>query len=131
MAGKRPQAAWAIMGMGLIAFSLLLAPASWAGEPSPASRAEIAHLFSYLESSGCDFYRNGSWYKSREASAHLHRKYQSLLEKGLVATAEDFIARAATESSMSGEPYRVRCGGGKAVESGPWFRAELLRHRGE
>jgi len=131
MAGKHPLAAWAIAGIGLVAFLLLPASASRAGEPSPTSRAEIAHLFSYLESSGCDFYRNGSWHKSSEASAHLRRKYQYLLERGLVSSAEDFIARAATASSMSGEPYRVRCGGGKSVESGPWFRAELLRHRGE
>ncbi len=114
----------------LLVVSLLMVSVSYAGELPAAARGEIAHLFSYLEASGCDFYRNGSWYGSRDASAHLRRKYEYLVKKGFVSSAEDFIERGATQSSRSGKPYQVRCSGGKIVESGPWFRAELSKYRG-
>lgn len=113
----------------LFAVSLLMVSVSQAGEPPPAARAEIAYLFARLETSGCDFYRNGSWYGSREAAAHLRRKYRYLLEKGVVSSAEEFIERAASKSSSSGKPYQVRCGGGKIIESGSWLRAELMKYR--
>jgi len=120
---------WTMVRIMFLAVSLLMASVSHAGEPPPAAGAEIAHLFAYLENSGCDFYRNGSRYGSREAAAHLRRKYQYLLEKGLVSSAEEFIERAAAKSSSSGKPYQVRCGGGKIAESGPWLRAELIAYR--
>jgi len=118
-----------MMSVLLFAASLLLGPVCHAGELPPAAGAEIAHLFTYLETSGCDFYRNGSRYGSREAAAHLRRKYQYLLEKGMVSSAEEFIERASSKSSSSGKPYQVRCGGGKLTESGPWLRAELMKYR--
>jgi len=113
----------------LFALWLLLPALSSGTELAAAGKAEISHLFSYLDKSGCDFFRNGSWYKSSEASAHLQRKYEYLLGKGLVSSAESFIDRAATASSISGTPYQVRCGNAPAVESGPWFKAELVNYR--
>ena len=62
------------------------------GEALPTdSNDEISHLFSYLETSGCEFYRNGSWHTGKEASAHLKKKYQHLLDRKLVSSAESFI----------------------------------------
>ena len=81
-------------------FVVILASVSFAVEPTPAIKLEIAHLFSYLQASGCQFYRNGTWYGSSEAVSHLNKKYQYLLRKGLVASSEDFIERAASESSF-------------------------------
>jgi hypothetical protein len=112
-------------------FVAMLASVGFVGEPTPEAQLEIAHLFSYLQASGCQFYRNGTWYGSSEAVSHLNRKYQYLLGKGLVASAEDFIEKAASESSMSGRAYRVRCGSGPAVNSADWFRVELERYRKE
>ena len=109
---------------------LVLAPIlAFAGEPSPVAKQEIAHLVGYLKDSGCQFGRNGSWYGSGEAVDHINEKYDYLLRKGLVASAEDFIARAASESSISGKPYQVKCGSAEPVQSGPWLRAELARYR--
>ena len=108
---------------------LTLAPAAQAGSPSPAAQAEINHLFQHLEASGCQFNRNGSWYDAATASKHLHQKYDTLVGKGLVSTAEQFIERGATQSSMSGQAYQVRCGQAAAQPSGPWFTAELQRWR--
>ena len=111
--------------------ALLLPGLAMAAEPSPAVTQEIAHLFSHLKSSDCQFNRNGSWYSTADAAAHLEKKYAYLLRKDLVSSSEDFIQRAATESSMSGKPYLVKCGAGKAVQSGPWFKAELKKYRAE
>jgi Family of unknown function (DUF5329) len=107
----------------------MLASVSFAGEP-PATKLEIAHLFSYLlQASGCRFYRNGTWYGSSEAVSHLNKKYQYLLGKGLVASSGAFIEKVASESSMSGRAYRVRCGSNPAVNSADWFGAELEKYR--
>jgi hypothetical protein len=117
--------------MHRLLLTLLLLPAFvFAREPSPATKQEIDHLIVYLKDSGCQFNRNGSWYNSHEAVDHINEKYQYLLKKDLVASAEDFIARAGSESSFSGKPYLVKCGAAAPQQSGPWLRAELERYRG-
>lgn len=108
---------------------LLLPGLVFAAEPTAAARQEVAHLIGYLRESGCEFNRNGTWYGAEEAVAHLNRKYEYLLDKGLVISAEDFVDRAASESSMSGQPYLVKCGTASPVQSGSWFKAELVRYR--
>ena len=100
-----------------------------AEKPTPAASQEIAHLIEHLKVSGCEFQRNGSWYDSAKAAEHLRGKYDYLLKKGWVATAEDFIARAGTESSISHKPYQVRCSGKEAEASASWLQAELKRYR--
>lgn len=109
---------------------LMLMPAAATAQPSlpPASR-EIEQLFLALEQSHCRFYRNGSWHTAAEASAHLRRKYRYLVKKGLVSSAEGFIDRAASKSSMSGKPYLVKCGTATPVESKQWFNGELREVR--
>ena len=102
---------------------------SLAASPTPAATQEIEHLIAHLKASGCEFQRNGSWYDSSKAAEHLRGKYDYLLKKGWVATAEDFIARAAAESSMSHKPYQVRCAGKEAEPSASWLQAELKRWR--
>ena len=78
-------------------------------EPEPGadarSQQEILGLLRFVASSGCLFIRNGSEYPATEARDHLQKKLDYLEKKGLVDSSEDFIARAATESSMSGKPY--------------------------
>ena len=101
-----------------------------AAQRQPAVTAsEVAHLFSVLEQSNCQFYRNGSWYSSAKASAHLRRKYNYLLKDRLVTSAETFIDLAASKSSMSGRPYLVKCPGSAPIESNSWFRAKLAEFR--
>ncbi len=109
--------------------ALLLLPLLASAAPSPTATQEIDHLFAYLKESRCEFSRNGSWYTPADAVAHLQDKYAYLLRKDRVATAEDFIELAATESSMSGKPYLVKCGDGATENSGLWFRDELARYR--
>lgn len=71
----------------------------------------------------------GASYPAPEASAHLAKKERYLEEHGQIATAEDFIAKAATKSSMTGKPYTVRCGSEPAIASDEWLLAELRRSR--
>ena len=97
--------------------------------PTPTAKAEIDHLLDYLAKSGCEFNRNGSWYGSKEARDHLNDKYQYLLKKDWVSNAESFIERAATQSSISGKAYQVRCGATQPVASAAWLKAELGRYR--
>lgn len=90
---------------------------------------EIQSLFKALQQSGCEFARNGQWYSASEASAHLERKYRYLQKKALAPTAEDFIARAASQSSMTSKPYLVRCPGQPELRSQQWFEAQLAKTR--
>lgn len=114
---------------GIILLTVGLHGAAFAA-PDPKAQAEIAHLLDYVATPGCQFNRNGSWHEGAEARAHLKKKYDYLLKRDLVPNAESFIERAATESSMSGKPYQVKCGAGKAVASGPYLTEELTRFRG-
>lgn len=93
------------------------------------TKAEIAHLFSALEASNCQFNRNGTWHVTKDASAHLHSKYRYLQDKDLVPSAEKFIERAATESSLSGKAYLIKCADNVVQPSGPWFQAALVKYR--
>jgi len=92
---------------------------------------EIEGLLSRIGTSDCQFYRNGIWYRGAEAQAHLKKKYTYLHERGLAETAEEFIANAATKSSVSGELYQIRCGSQGPVPSAQWLRDELQRLRAQ
>jgi hypothetical protein len=114
--------------MAGLTLMLVLASAARAGPPAMAE-TEINHLLEFVGSSGCEFYRNGSWYDSKRAEAHLRSKYQWLAARAQINTAEDFIEKAATTSSLSGQPYEVRCGGSEAMTSNRWLHDELTRYR--
>ncbi len=96
---------------------------------SATTKAEITHLFTVLETSNCQFNRNGSWYGAKEATGHLQMKYRYLQDKDLVPSAEKFIERAATESSFSNKAYQIRCADNVVQPSAPWFTAALLKYR--
>jgi hypothetical protein len=114
----------------LLFVTLLTAGAySWAAAPPAAARAEIEQLLAFVANSGCKFNRNGTWYPAPEASTHLAKKERYLEERGQIASAEDFIAKAATKSSMTGKPYTVRCGSEPVIASDEWLTAELRRFR--
>lgn len=113
----------------LLALGMAIGGVASAAPPSPAALAEIAHLLSHLEASRCAFLRNGTWHDSRDARAHLQKKLDYMMKRSLVGSAEDFIARAATASSVSGAEYQVRCQPAPAVPSSEWLRDELRRFR--
>lgn len=117
------------MKISVIAFLTILSTFCSAEELSSSAKQEIEHLFTHLKSSGCQFNRNGSWYSAAEASVHIRKKYDYLVGKGLLDTSESFIEKAATESSMSGKQYQVKCEGHSVVLSSVWFNNELKVYR--
>jgi hypothetical protein len=99
--------------------------------PTAKAQREIDGLIAALGNSGCEFERNGSWHDAKTARAHLQKKYDYLRKRGMADTAESFIERGASKSSMSGKPYRVRCPG-KAVDTAAhWFEQRLRTLRAE
>jgi len=56
-------------------------------------------------------------------------EYEYLRQKNLVESSEDFILKGGTQSSRSGEPYQVQCGGDQSVRSSEWLSAILDRLR--
>jgi Family of unknown function (DUF5329) len=103
-------------------------PATLAQTPV-AVQNEVNFLLGYIAGSGCEFYRNGTWYKSQKAHSHLRDKFNYLVEKNLADTTEHVIERAASESSFSGKPYQIRCADGVAVNSQQWLREKLVQLR--
>ena len=112
----------------LFGLAAALAPPMVDAAPSAQARVEIAKLIAVLGESRCQFQRNGSWHGPAEARAHLQRKYDYLLKKDKVDNAEQFIARAASRSSLSGRAYRVKCGKVEQASSA-WFLSQLQRLR--
>ena len=110
---------------------LLTASQLYAVSLTPAARGEIEDLLSRLGTSDCKFKRNGSWHTSEKAQAHLHRKLDYLVDRDAVASAEQFIERAASKSSKSGKPYQVQCSNQAPVSSSQWLHTELNALRAE
>ncbi len=97
---------------------------------SPAHQSEIAHLLAYIEKSGCEFYRNGTWYNDTKAAReHVEMKFAYFSKKGRITSAEDFIAWAATKSEMSGKAYMVKHDNDTPQPLAEWLTAELNRYR--
>ncbi len=96
-----------------------------ASETAPPVRAEIEALLGRLEASDCQFNRNGSWYSAADAKAHLSRKLDYIGGRTDISNTERFIELAASRSSMSGEPYLVKCAGAQPLQSATWLLGQL------
>lgn len=120
----RPLSQWLIAaGIGLSAMVL----DAQAQTPPQATR-EIDRLLDFVEHSECRFVRNGSEHPGAEARAHLQKKLKYLEDRNRVNSAEEFIDLAATQSSVSGRAYEVRCPAGVQPAS-VWLKTELQRQR--
>lgn len=113
-----------------IAGLIFVAPGALA-QQSPRAAQEINYLLDTVAHSRCQFNRNGSWYEGEQARAHLQKKYEYLDKRNLAATAENFVERAATSSSISGKAYQIRCPGVAPVASATWFNDQLARYRAQ
>ncbi len=112
-----------LLAAGLLGGALLQAGAA---PVPPAIRAEIDGLLAKMSASHCRFERNGDWHDARQARAHLLRKLAYIEKRReTLASTEQFIEVAASKSSFSGKPYRVKCGSGEALPSRDWLNREL------
>jgi hypothetical protein len=121
------------MNMRLTMASALMLGLLWVpvarAEPPAKVQIEVNFLLGYIDGSGCAFYRNGTWHDSKAAQAHIRDKYKYLAARNLINTTEEFIEKAASESSFTGQTYEVRCNGGAPLTSNQWLRDELARLR--
>jgi hypothetical protein len=99
-------------------------------ELSPSTKSEIAHLLDCVEKSGCQFNRNGTWYKDAKAiREHAELKLHYFQDRGRVNSTEDFIKWAGSKSEISGKPYMVKCGNGSPMPTAQWLTEEVERYR--
>ncbi len=90
---------------------------------------EIQFLIEAVGKSGCDFIRNGDRHDSEAAVEHLQLKYKR--GKRYSKTAESFIDRLASKSSISGRPYSIVCEESGAHTASDWLYEALQAHRGK
>jgi Family of unknown function (DUF5329) len=97
---------------------------------SPVQKGEIEHLLSYIEQSGCQFCRNGTWYDdTKKVRHHVELKYDYFMKKKQINSTEDFITWSASKSEMSGKPYLVKSGNQSPMLLSQWLLDELERYR--
>ena len=109
--------------LALLALACL--PSLAAAQLNAAARQEIDTLLRAVGSSGCEFLRGGTVYSATKAHDHLQQKFEYLDARGQLKSAEDFIVKAATRSSMTGEAYGIRCAGSGVQASDAWLHARL------
>jgi len=115
------------MRIFILVFLLCLLPFSaGANDEVPA---EIDYLLRSIGSSDCTFIRNGERYDSGTAEDHLRMKYRR--GKRYATSAELFIERLASKSSMSGKLYTMECPDSETVPSGEWLTARLHEYRAQ
>ena len=92
-----------------------------------ATETEVEYLVSTIGASDCTFIRNGKRHTAEAAEDHLRMKYRR--GKRYAPTAEKFIERLASASSMTRKPYYIQCPDTEAVLAGDWLRAHLDEYR--
>ena len=75
------------------------------------------------------FIRNGDEYDCKAAAEHMERKWKAGRKD--IKTARDFIKLAASKSSRSGKPYRIRFKDGTEQTSEAFLTAELEKLEGK
>ncbi len=95
-----------------------------AAELPEAEKNKIEALLSKIENlKDAVFVRNGSEYDAKMAVKFLRGKLDSNAAK--IASARDFIEKAASVSSTSGQPYLIRFKDGTEKKCGEYLTSEL------
>ena len=87
----------------------LLATSSFSSSAQTEAETEIRWLIQAVRDIDCQFDRNGTLHSAESAANHLELKYSR--GKRYADSAEAFIERLASQSSLTGEPYRMICEG--------------------
>jgi hypothetical protein len=95
------------------------------GLPAEEAGRIEALIVAVSRMSDAAFIRNGQAYDSATAAEFLRRKWQAQSSK--VASAEDFIAKVASFSSTTGQPYLVRFSDSREIPCSAFFAAELAK----
>jgi ABC-type phosphate transport system auxiliary subunit len=85
---------------------------------------KIEHLIQHIAGlKEAKFLRNGGEHSAEEAASHLRKKLAAA--KSEIKSADDFVAKVATQSSLTDEPYTLRLSDGRLVNLADYLRAEL------
>jgi len=125
---RRPGLSKLLLGLAVCTCGLAAAGPPAVAEPHEAAQGEIAALLAAIGTSGCTFVRNGEPGDAASARAHLERKYRYARKK--LDSAESFIERVASQSSMTGRPYLVECLGKPEQRTRDWLFDRLAEIRG-
>ena len=117
--------------MANIFILLLFLPASpaWGADWSK-EEARIHSLIYEIEQLDGVFIRNGKKHSPEQASAHIRMKLENAMKSWFAPekdqwTAELFIEKIASKSSISGKPYQIKLQTGQTVDAGDWLRERL------
>jgi len=86
----------------------------------------ISYLIDVVTNSHLTFIRNGKKYSGKEAAEHMMDKFKYF--KAQVKSPEDFIRLCASESLLSGKPYRVETAHG-IMPTRQWLTQILAQYR--
>jgi Family of unknown function (DUF5329) len=107
------------------AVSLLFTPPLRA-EEKLTEHAKIEALIGHLEGlQDATFIRNGSEYNSKNAAKFIRGKWDA--NKKEIHTVQDFITKAATQSSTTGKPYVIRLKGAADMNCADYLNAQLKK----
>jgi hypothetical protein len=110
-------------------FVFLQASATRADQPTTKPLGEdekIERLIKVVdEMKDATFIRNGTEHDCHAAAKHMRDKWEH--GRSEIKTANDFIDKAASKSSISGKPYMIRFKDGREIESGAFLRDELKK----
>lgn len=112
---------WA--AIAVLGWFFLVTAAAGANE----AETEINRLIDAVAVSDCQFIRNGKTYDAHKAAEHLRLKYRR--GRRYADTAEHFIERLASKSSMSRKPYFMECADQPRIETGAWLTHALAMIR--
>ena len=117
-----------LAGLSAVIAAFVLLAGSGAAHAG-AMDEEIDYLLNTVGASGCTFIRNGKRYAAPDAQEHLQTKRKR--GKRYFSSADEFIEKIASKSSMSGKPYLIQCTDGREQPSGEWFAALLAKYRNQ
>jgi hypothetical protein len=101
-----------------------LTPTAAQNGAQPTETQKIESLISHVESlKDTKFVRNGVAYDAKTAGQFLRGKWKA--QESEIKTARDFISKAASKSSTTGQPYLIRLSDGRETKSGEYLTAEL------
>jgi hypothetical protein len=111
-----------IVPIAFLLFLTLLTGSAYA--QSPREAAKIDYLIHAVETlDGAKFLRNGQEYDATAAADHLRLKRRIAGDR--IKTAGDFIRLCGTQSSVTGEKYRIRFADGTIADAEVFFRKKL------
>jgi len=87
-------------------------------------KEKIEALISSIEDlRNVKFYRNGILYNATTAAKHLRMKYSKAGDN--IKTAQDFIEKIASKSSITGQDYKIVFSDGKVILAKKYFYDKL------